>query len=56
MTFFQNLKRKIKKYNKPPIWWGGFVTCVFVLDLIDFAEYFCRTSINLLDNGNQRQS
>ena len=54
MTFFQNLKRKIKKYNKPPVWWGGFVTCVFVLDIIDFAEYFCRTSLNLLDKWESK--
>ena len=49
MSFFQKLKRKIRRYSKPPYLWGGFVTIAAVMDCINFAEYFCRTSLNLLD-------
>lgn len=49
MIFFQNLKRKIKKYGKPPYLWGGFVTVAAIMDCVNFAEYFCRTCLNLLN-------
>lgn len=49
VKILNNLKRKIQKYDKPPYLWGGFITAAAVLDVLDFAEYFCRTSLNLLD-------
>ena len=54
MIFFQKLKRKIRRYSKPPYLWGGFVTVAAVMDCVNFAEYFCRTCLNLLDKWESK--
>ena len=50
MNYFQNLKKKIKQYNKAPYWWGGGIVAVALLDCIDFLSVCVKALLSLADN------